>query len=35
MKFEEAKKLLAKNGQEHLLAGWAKLKAAERAAHPC
>ena len=32
MKFDEAKRLLAKQGQEHLLGHWAKLTAAERKA---
>ena len=32
MKLEEAEKLLAKNGQSHLLGNWAKLKAPERKA---
>jgi len=32
MKLEEAKKLLASNGQSHLLDNWAKLTAAERKA---
>ena len=32
MKFDEAKKLLAKHGQEHLLGHWAKLTASERKA---
>ena len=30
MKLEEAKTLLSRNGQEHLLANWNRLKAAER-----